>query len=116
MASAVPVPGPQSTPSHTASDLNHVVVFSSRMKEIPMLRKTLLKASLALVLLLGGLAFVAYPRTRIAAAPAPVTYGDIQAILHAGFTGGQDAILVHAHQAMGTPVEDYSRDDRFLYA
>ncbi len=74
-----------------------------------MLRKTLLKASLALVLLLGGLAFVAYPRTRIAAAPAPVTYGDIQAILHAGFTAGQDAILVHANQSVGAPVEEFSR-------
>jgi len=38
-----------------------------------------------------------------------VTYGDVQAILHAGFTAGQDAILLHAHQALGAPVEDWNR-------
>lgn len=74
-----------------------------------MVRKKLLTAIVAVVLVAGGLSFVMYPRMHVAAAPAPVTYGDIQAILRAGFTGGQDAILVHATQALGAPVEDYSR-------
>jgi hypothetical protein len=78
-------------------------------KETFMFRKLILTGAFVLALLVGVLSFAAFPRSHAAAAPAPVTYGDIQAILHAGFTAGQDAILVHAHQALGAPVEDYSR-------
>src|SRR5215470_17503068 len=74
-----------------------------------MFRKLLFKAALALALLLGILSVAAFPRSHVAAAPALVTYGDVQAILQAGFTAGQDAILVHASQALGAPVEDASR-------
>jgi hypothetical protein len=74
-----------------------------------MFRKKLFQGALALAVLLGILCFAASPRSHALAAPAAVTYGDVQAILHAGFTAGQDAILVHASQALGAPVEDYSR-------
>src|SRR5215472_212337 len=74
-----------------------------------MFRKLLLRGAIVLALLLGVLAFAAFPRSHVRAAPAPVTYGDVEAILHAGFTAGQDAILIHASQALGAPVEDYSR-------
>src|SRR5215472_4105000 len=74
-----------------------------------MFRKLLLRGAIVLALLLGVLAFAAFPRSHVRAAPAPVTYGDVEAILHAGFTAGQDAILIHASQALGAPVEDASR-------
>src|SRR5215470_2832773 len=74
-----------------------------------MFRKLLLRGAIVLALLLGVLSLAAFPRSHVRAAPAPVTYGDVQAILHAGFTAGQDAILVHASQARGAPVEDSSR-------
>src|SRR5215467_6600572 len=74
-----------------------------------MFRKLLLRGAIVLALLLGVLTFALAPRSHVRAAPAPVTYGDVQAILRAGFTAGQDAILVHASQALGAPVEDSSR-------
>jgi hypothetical protein len=74
-----------------------------------MVRKLLFKGAIVLALLLGVLSFVAFPRSHAAAAPGPVTRGDVEAILHAGFTDGQAALLVHASQALGAPVEDLSR-------
>ena len=74
-----------------------------------MLRKLILKGAVALALLLGVFSFAAFPRLHATAAPAPVTRGDAAAILRAGFTAGQDAILVHAHQTLGAPVVGLNR-------
>jgi hypothetical protein len=74
-----------------------------------MFRKHLFKGAIVLALLLGVLSFAAFPRSHVRAAPAPVTRGDVEAIFHAGFTAGQAALLVHASQALGAPVEDVSR-------
>lgn len=65
-----------------------------------MFRKLLLKAAVALALLLGLLSFTAFPRLHVAAAPAPVTYGDVQRLLYGN--GGNMALNLHAHQFVGS--------------
>src|SRR5262249_32010706 len=80
------------------------------MSQNSLLKQSLLGAAAAV--LLSALAFTVLTRAytpSAKAAQAPVTHGDVEAILHAGFTAGQDAILVHAHQVLGAPVEEVSR-------
>lgn len=74
-----------------------------------MLRKSPLRAIVMLALLLGVLSLAAFPRLHAAAAPAAVTQGDVEAILHAGFTAGQDAILARTDQVVGAPVAESNR-------
>jgi hypothetical protein len=76
-----------------------------------MFRKILLKAAVALTLLLGVLSVAAFPRSHVSAAPAPVTYGDVQAMFHN--VGGGLAKSLHINQFrgrwVGAPTEDFSR-------
>jgi len=77
--------------------------------EIMMKRKTVLASAIVLALLLGALAMMtAFPRTHAAAAPDRVTYGDVQAILHAGLKGGL-ALQLHGHEIKGAPSEANAR-------
>jgi hypothetical protein len=77
-----------------------------------MSRNSLLKKSLfgaATVVLLSALALTILARAHTPtahAAPARVTQGDVEAIFHAGFTGG-NGILLHSHQVLGAPVADF---------
>lgn len=76
-----------------------------------MSRNVFLKLSLICVVLLGALAFTLVPRSHAPAAhaaPAPVTRGDVEAILHTQIPGGL-ALLLHAHQIFGAPFEDFPR-------
>jgi hypothetical protein len=95
------------------SDTRSAISACAYLEEDAMSRNSWLKRSLigvAAVVLLSTLALTVSARVRTPsahAAPARVTRGDVEAIFHAGFTGGS-GILLHSHQVLGAPVRDVS--------